>query len=201
MRRDVGLRCPCGAVRGVVHEVSPGTVNHVACYCDDCQTYAAFLGTDGILDAWGGSDIVQVGPARMRFVEGREPLRCVRLSPKGLFRFYAPCCHVPVGNSLPNLPFVGVPRALFAIEPAETEAVLGPSPGIHGRFSHGSPPSTVHPKISPMVAAKTAARIATWALVARKPSPLFDERGQPIVTPEILTKDRREELRAKAMAG
>jgi hypothetical protein len=188
-------------VRGVVHEVSPGTVNHVTCYCDDCQTYAAFLGTDGIVDAWGGTDIVQVGPARMRIVEGSDSLRCVRLSPKGLFRFYAPCCRVPVGNSLPNMPFVGVSRALLAVEPSASDAWLGPAPGIQGRFAHGAAPSTVSAKISPAVAARTVARLATWYLVARRPSPLFDERGQPIVTPEVLTKDRREALRAKAMAG
>jgi hypothetical protein len=99
------------------------------------------------------------------------------------------------------MPFVGVSRALLAVEPSASDAWLGPAPGIQGRFAHGAAPSTVSAKISPAVAARTVARLATWYLVARRPSPLFDERGQPIVTPEVLTKDRREALRAKAMAG
>ena len=33
------FRCHCGEVRGFVADASPRTVNHVGCYCDDCQAF------------------------------------------------------------------------------------------------------------------------------------------------------------------
>lgn len=193
MRTRVDLRCRCGAVRGTVDEVSPETVNHGICYCDDCQTFAHFLGSEGITDPWGGSPLVQVGPARMRITEGREHVRCVRLSPKGLFRFYTECCKTPVGNTVPSLPFVGISCAFIDVAADEREARFGPRAEIQGRFAKGTPPRRLEPKLSLRAMARTAKRLVGWALVARKPSPLFDPRtNEPIVTPRVLGKAERE---------
>jgi len=185
-----------------VRDVSPKTVNRVVCYCDDCQTFAHFLGTADVMDTWGGTDIVQVGPARLTITEGSEHVRCLRLSPKGLHRFYAVCCKTPIGNTMPPLPFVGIPRIFFELDGAEADARFGPADTIQGRFAKGTPPSHVHPKASLRTLAKSAARVASWLVLARKPSPYFDPRSNaPCVAPEVLTKAERDALREGPRAG
>ncbi|HTO65548.1 MAG TPA: DUF6151 family protein, partial [Bradyrhizobium sp.] len=83
MSGQIEVRCRCGEVRGVVTDPSPRTVNRVVCYCDDCQAYAHQLGRADLLDAKGGSDIVQLAPATLRFTRGQERIAGLRLSPKG----------------------------------------------------------------------------------------------------------------------
>ena len=39
---------------------SSTTVNRVVCYCDDCQAFLHYLKRADLLDAHGGTDIVQV---------------------------------------------------------------------------------------------------------------------------------------------
>lgn len=196
MRTEVKLRCRCGSVRGTVDEVSPKTVNHVICYCDDCQTFANFLGTEGLTDAWGGSPIVQVGPARMHVTEGREHIRCVRLSPKGLFRFYTACCKTPIGNAMPPLPFVGIPGMFLDVDEAASDATFGSRATIQGRFAKGNPPTPLEPKLSFRTMARTTKRLASWFLFAKKPSPYFEaSTNEPCVKPEVLTKAERDTFR------
>ena len=71
MSTQVEVRCRCGEVVGVVTNASPQTVNRVVCYCDDCQAFAHQLGRADLLDAKGGTDIVQVAPASLTFPKGR----------------------------------------------------------------------------------------------------------------------------------
>src|SRR5215831_10649790 len=104
------LRCRCGKVRGRVADPSPRTVNRVVCYCDDCQAFAHRLGRADLLNTQGGSDIVQVAPAALTFVQGQDRIVGLRLTPKGLYRWHTSCCNTPVGNTLgPAVPFVGIP--------------------------------------------------------------------------------------------
>ena len=65
MSGQIEVRCRCGEVRGIVTDASPRTVNRVVCYCDDCQAYAHQLGRADLLNAKGGSDIVQMAPATL----------------------------------------------------------------------------------------------------------------------------------------
>jgi hypothetical protein len=99
MSAQVELRCRCGEVRALVTGASRRTVNRVVCYCDDCQAFAHQLGRADLLDSQGGSDIVQVAPASLRFVQGQHRIVGLQLKPKGLFRWYANCCNTPVGNT------------------------------------------------------------------------------------------------------
>src|SRR5215204_4669214 len=99
------LRCRCGEVHGSVTNAAPGAVNRVVCYCDDCQAFLHHLGCAELLDASGGTDIVQVAPAALAFDRGAERIAGLRLTPKGLYRWYADCCKTPLGNTLtPALP-------------------------------------------------------------------------------------------------
>ncbi len=100
MAKEVQVRCRCGEVVGVVTNASPQKVNRVICYCDDCQAFAHQLGRADLLNAQGGSDIVQVAPASLTFIKGQNRIAGVRLTPKGLFRWHTTCCNTPVGNTL-----------------------------------------------------------------------------------------------------
>lgn len=197
MSDDLPLRCRCGAVRGVASE--PTKQNRVVCYCDDCQAFARFLGRDDLLDALGGSDICQMALSRLRITEGREHLRCMRLSDKGLWRWYTDCCRTPVGNTLPSprFPFVGVSAALFEAQGSALDAQVGPPHMfVMGRFARGGCPPHAHPKIAPADMARVGLLVLRWGLGRRhRPSPFLDPTTQrPIAEPKILTPAERAAL-------
>src|ERR1700760_285054 len=62
------------------------------------------------LDARGGSDIVQVLPKNVTFLQGVNSLACMRLTDKGMVRWYASCCKTPIGNTLADykISFIGL---------------------------------------------------------------------------------------------
>src|SRR5262245_25612243 len=100
MPDDLAIRCDCGAVRGVARGVSGERGNRVVCYCDDCQSFAHVLErSEDTLDAHGGTEIFQMSPAQLEFTAGADRLACLRLTPKGLLRWYASCCRTPIGNT------------------------------------------------------------------------------------------------------
>src|SRR5262245_2632062 len=114
MSRTVELRCRCGQVKARVTNASREAVNRVICYCDDCQAYLHHLGRADLLDAHGGTDIVQVAPSSLSFVQGGDLITGTRLGPKGLYRWYASCCKTPFGNTVkPSIPFVGLVAQTF----------------------------------------------------------------------------------------
>src|SRR5687767_12724189 len=109
MPNDIPLRCACGTLRGTALAVSPDTGNRVLCYCRDCQAFARFLARPDIMDDKGGTDIFQMAPGRVRITAGADALRCVRLSEKGIHRWYCGECKTPVGNTGgASIPFVGL---------------------------------------------------------------------------------------------
>src|SRR5687768_13885405 len=119
MATDVNLRCACGKIRGVAEGVAPSEGTRCVCYCGDCQAFARFLGRDGTLDPWGGTDIWQMSPGKMRLEIEGDALRCVRLSAEGMHRWYCGECRTPVANTLTALiPFVGVVHTFMDVEPA-----------------------------------------------------------------------------------
>jgi hypothetical protein len=103
------LQCRCGTLKGYVSD--PDRANHCMCYCRSCKAFAHFLGrADDILDAQGGSEIIQTIPAHVTFTQGLEVIACMRLTEKGLMRWYTTCCNTPIGNTHANfrLSFVGL---------------------------------------------------------------------------------------------
>jgi hypothetical protein len=127
----------------VVAAASPRTVNRVVCYCDDCQAFAHQLGRADLLDSHGGSDLVQVAPASLTFVQGQHRIVGLRLTPKGLFRWYADCCNTPVGNTLsPAIPFVGIVAQAFDNGTQRADDVFGaPIGAILGKYAIGQAPA------------------------------------------------------------
>src|SRR5215475_2713397 len=99
MHSELPLRCRCGRLRGIAHEVGPSTGLRFVCYCEDCQAFAHFLERTDVLDPAGGTDIFQMPPGRVRLTAGTDALRSLRLSDEGVLRWYSECCRTPIANS------------------------------------------------------------------------------------------------------
>lgn len=181
----------------MVTDVGAGRFNRVVCYCDDCQAFARWLGREDLLDAHGGSDIVQLWPSRVRFSEGVDRLRLLRLGPKGLFRWYTSCCKSPAGNTLPSTgsPFVGFPAACLGAGERSLDDLLGPPVGaIQGRFARGSCPPGVHPTVSLGVIARSVSFLLRGVVKgSRAPSP-YVRGGKLLVDAQVLTAEERRAL-------
>lgn len=189
------LQCRCGAVRGTI-DVDRGL--RVMCYCDDCQAYAHALGRDDVLDAHGGTDIWQTTPSRLKLSDGLEHLRCMRLSDKGMLRFYTACCSTPVGNTMSSakVPFVGVVHAMMDHRAHGRDEVLGPAVGTQGRFARGGVPPGAHATV-PLAFVPRVIAFLVGGVLARawRPTPLFDGAGAPVVVPRVLSAAERDALR------
>ena len=168
------------------------------CYCEDCQAYARFLGRDDLMDSHGGTQVIQAWPAQIRLLEGVDSLRLLRLSPKGLHRWYAGCCRTPIGNSFGDarLPFVGLVRRMIAVDDAELDTLFGPARGVQGRFARGACPPGVHPSASLGIISDAMGILlrGVWK-GAQRPSPFFDASGRPAVDAQVLSVQERDALR------
>ncbi len=185
-------------MRAIARGVTPDIGNHVVCYCDDCQAFAKVLGRAGdVLDVNGGTDIFQMSPARLEFTHGVDRVRCLRLTPKGLARWYASCCNTPIGNTMatPGIPFIGLIRA-FVPEPASD--ALGPIRArVHRQFATGDK-EAIPPDNEPQwrMLLRVIGLMLGWRLRGdHKRSPFFDTAsGAPIVVPRVLTEAERAAL-------
>jgi hypothetical protein len=198
MRDQIGLHCRCGEVRAVVAGVSPHSVNRVVCYCDDCQAFAHQLGRADLLNAQGGSDIVQLAPSAISFVQGQDRIAGLRLTPKGLYRWYATCCNTPVGNTLsPSIPFVGVVvQAFEGGAPAVDQTAGKPIGAILGKFAVGKPPAgSTGLNLGLMI--RAIRKVLGWRVRGETwPHPFFERHARaPIYPVTILSRGEREALR------
>lgn len=179
--------CTCGAMTWRINTAAKGT--HLVCYCADCQTYANVLDHGASrVDSDGGTEIFQTLPANFEFLKGKEHLSVLRLSPKGILRWYAGCCGTQIANTLPGpgLPFVG--------------AVL--PPGVDGYGPITALLSTVdtaaHIKEKGVLAAQLSVigRILGGLFSAtKKASPFFGPDKRPVVEPRVLTETERNAAR------
>jgi hypothetical protein len=196
MNPDVSFQCRCGEVRGTVAGASPRSVNRVVCYCDDCQAFAHHLGRADLLDAQGGTDIVQVAPAALSFRQGDDRVVGLRLSPKGLFRWYSNCCHTPMGNTLaPAIPFIGIVAQVFE----DPDAAFGRVDArVQGKYAIGTPPRGSD-RLNFGFLLGALRRIVGWKLGGKTwPHPYFDRATQtPNRAVTILSGSEREALRTK----
>jgi hypothetical protein len=201
MGQDVELGCRCGEVHGWARGVSPGTVNRVVCYCDDCQAFLHHLGRADLLDAHGGTDVVQLAPRAVTFDRGTERIVGLRLTPKGLHRWYASCCHTPLGNTLaPSLPFIGMPLEVFrgAPEARRRDELFGKARGASfvQYATGGAPEGSIQ---THRLLARWLRLVLGWKLRGQSwPHPFFDRAtrapSHPVTT---LSAEEREALRGK----
>ena len=146
----------------------------------------------------GGSEIVQVAQPRLIFSQGKEHLAAVRLSEKGMVRWYAACCKTPIGNTMlnPKLGFIGLihssldrPRMDLDfgrdIAKVNTDTAVGNTkPRPTGLFG-------------------SILRIMWIVLSTRiggggRKSEFFDASGNPVVRPRVLTAEELQHLKGIA---
>jgi hypothetical protein len=203
MAIDLQIRCSCGALQGAVHGVSPIAGNRVICYCDDCQAFAYFLGRAAdILDEYGGTEIYQTSQGSVEFDAGANRLACMRLTSRGLVRWYADCCNTPIGNTLSStaIPFVGLIHRCF-VRPAGDPTLNLTLGSVRARafrkFAKDAGSTLVAGENIPRLMLRFGRLVIRWRLRGdHRRSPFFDARtGTPIVEPRVLSDAERAKLR------
>jgi hypothetical protein len=185
------LKCRCGSVQGVISD--PERANRAVCYCKDCQAFAHFVGRAGeILDSQGGTDILQTTPSRVTISRGHEKLACIRLTDKGMLRWYSSCCSTPIGNTLASYKFSFVGLIHNCIENPDS---FGP---VRMWVNTQSAKGTV--KARPV--ATFGRMLGICAMLARayisggyRRTPFFAaQSGAPVAVPKILSAAERQAL-------
>jgi hypothetical protein len=197
---ELPLRCRCGAIRGVARDVAPGKVNHCFCYCDDCQAFAHYLGrADDVLDAHGGTEITQMSPANLALTAGADHVAAIRLTAKGLVRWYASCCDTPIGNTMAasGVPFIGVVHAFIDAPSAALGPIRGRGFAQSAKGGRAAVPKDGLPDL--LMVARVLGKLLYWRLRGdHKRSPLFDARtGRPLAEPRVLDESERQALRQR----
>lgn len=182
------LRCWCGALEGTL--ANPRSCDPVVCYCEYCQAYAHLLGRpQRVLDAHGGSHLLLTLPANVSFSSSLETLACLRLTARGMLRWYARCCGTPIGNTSANPQRAGIRLVHACLDTggAPLEAIFGPvTARRHTVDATGKP--------RPQAAGRTHMRrwLLNTMLNARlngdyKRTPFFNpDTGAPIVKPRLI---------------
>lgn len=187
--------CSCGKVAGHVAPAGPRFGAHVICYCVDCRAAAMHLGAEGALTDDGGMPLYQTRPDWIHFDQGKEHLACLRLSPKGLLRWYAACCNTPLANSLPTpkVPFASLSTTVFA-DPEALGPIMARINTVSAKPGSGAPKrDNGFPR-----AILAFMRRAVGAFVSGKAkvTPFFDAQGQPVAAPHVITKEQRQRASA-----
>lgn len=202
---DMNIQCTCGELQGTAADVGPTKGVRVMCYCRDCASFGWFVDrADELLDAYGGTDIYQLWHSRVSITSGADKLACMRLSEKGLLRWYTSCCRTPVANTManPKVPFVGLISAVWdpSLDASGQNALLGQTRAVNGPgypAPDGSRADVPRFPIGTFVA--SFANVGKGVLrKAYQPSPFFAAGADgPIVTPTVLSQDERHALRAR----
>lgn len=139
-----------------------------------------------------------VPPGRVRFAAGAGLLRCVRMSDRGLHRWYCGECKTPVGNTMSaRMPFVGLIHAIMDVadSDARDQAIGEPIAHVQTQGAIGSLPPYPRDISLPRIIVRSVRLLATWKLTgAGTPSPFFDARGAPRTPPQVLTPEQRRAL-------
>ena len=185
----ISLKCQCGEVTGKATNITPSSGTRVVCCCSDCQAFTTFLEREAeTLDKFGGTEVFQMSQSQLSIDKGHDKLQSMRLTKKGLLRWYTSCCNTPVGNTMnAKMPFVGVIHT-FIDEPNRDE-VLGPVRAfVQTQSARGIPDYPKHASKFPLgITARIIRKMIVWKLQGKqKPSVFFDDDdGRPVVKPII----------------
>ena len=185
---QIGLQCACGKVQGNTEDINASSGTRLVCYCHDCQAFARFLEQeDTVLDSCGGTDIFQMPVSKLKVNKGTEHIGCVRLSSKGLYRWYAKCCNTPIGNTMGSaVPFIGVIHN-FMDHATGLDTDLGE---IRGNVETKSAKGDLRPDqhgLGPWLTIRSFYLLLVWKLKGlNTPSAFFDETGNPVSQPIVL---------------
>jgi hypothetical protein len=183
------IQCECGKFRAELTQFPRNTPGRLKCYCSDCQAFLQYLKRDDLLDENNGSEIIPAYPADIKLIAGKDFIKCLRLSPTGMFRFSTTCCNTPIANTAPNRPWVGIHRRMYTVkDPDRLDKELGPvKSSIMGKDAKGTPPPGTPQKFNLKGMAIVMPYILKGIFLGKsKPSPFF-ENGEAIVAPRVLT--------------
>jgi len=205
---NIAIECACGELKGDLRLDSPDIGNRIVCYCDDCQNFAHYLergelgasrqsgesgdaGESGerVLDEHGGTDIYQLPPSLISFTQGQEQVRCVRLTEKGLHRWYTACCNTPIGNTGgAGMPFLGLIHGAMCPELDDSQikdSVFGQVRGyVHKKYAIGELPEDKLKKPGLPLLLRSLFKLLVWKIKGlNKQSPFFDSDGFPMTEP------------------
>ncbi|UYL07245.1 DUF6151 family protein [Bdellovibrio sp. SKB1291214] len=196
----MAFECDCGKVKGTVESKRLKGFRAV-CLCDDCQAYAHYLKRADTLDANGGTDIIPVMPSHLKFTDGWEQMKNLRLYKSGMYRWYADCCKTPIGNGMTSakMPYIGMAERIFTKKNSsqKVQEEFGPiTEHMQAQFGKGTLPADSRKTVSPGFMFRVLKFILTAKFTgAGSPSPFFDSEGIPTKEPYVLTKEERESLR------
>lgn len=198
----MNLQCDCRKFTAELKTFPNDTPGRLKCYCDDCQIYLHYLGRAELLDQNAGSEIIPTYPCNMKILSGQEQVKCVRLTDKGMFRFYAGCCKTPIGNTTPGSPWIGVLRRMYTVKGSQQLDGAFPEvrASILGRYAKGTPPAGTPDgfNLSGFVA------VMPFMLKGKmfgkfKPSPFFADDGKtPITTPHVMSSEELQKAKDAA---
>jgi uncharacterized protein DUF6151 len=190
------VQCQCGTVKGTVRR--PRRLTRCICYCKDCRAFARFLGRSAdILDEKGGTDVVQIVPADITFSQGREALACMRLTRRGMIRWYTTCCNTPIGNTLdnPKISFIGLIHTCLKIGGQSAQQSLGP---VDARVNTASALGAVESERlkTVWVILKFMTLLPRARFGKRPPNVFVSADGTPLPPPRVLTADELARVRS-----
>ena len=180
--------CTCGALRGQITPRGIKLGTHVGCYCHDCRAAQLYFKQPD--PAPGHVDILQTTPEDIRIEQGAEHLAAMKLSPKGMLRWYADCCGAPLATTPPTSRF---PFAGFIVKRIPDPSALGPIttrgfvPRPGGKQAHEKLRYAAIGLIRRVLGSRLSGR---W-----KTSQFFSaQTAAPVITPTVLTKEQRRVL-------
>jgi len=190
----ISLKCQCGEVTGKATNITPSSGTRVVCCCSDCQAFTTFLKREAeTLDEFGGTEVFQMSQSQLSIEQGHDKLQSMRLTKKGMLRWYTSCCNTPIGNTMSaKMPFVGVIHT-FIDEPNRDD-VLGPVRAfVQTQHARGVPDYPKHASKFPLgITARIIRKMIVWKLQGKqKPSVFFDDEGRPMVKPIIASEGQR----------
>ena len=139
-------------------------------------------------------------PGRVKLTAGADALRCLRLSDKGVLRWYTDCCRTPIANTAgAGFPVIGMIHSFMDHEAdgRSREEVLGPPLcRIYERSAVGPLPPDAPPPPSLRTFVRRALKmLAWWVQGLARPSPFFDDRTKtPHSMPRVLAPSERAAL-------
>lgn len=190
------IQCDCGKFRAELTQFPQNTPGRLICYCDDCQAFLHYIKRSELLNQNGGTEVIPAYPADIKFLTGQEFIKCVRLHPAGMYRYFTSCCQTPIANTDPLRPWAGVHRRMYVNKDATLlDRELGPvKSSIMGKYAKGTlPPGTPQTFDLKGVATVLPFIIKGKILGKAKHSPFFNN-GESIVEPKVLSAEERSQL-------
>lgn len=194
------IQCECGKFRAELTQFPKNTPGRLKCYCDDCQTFMHYLNRADLLDENGGSEVIPAYPADIKILAGKEFLKCLRLLPKGMFRFSTTCCNTPILNTDPKRPWAGIHRRVYTVKDSNLlDNALGPvKSSIMGKFAKGTPPPGTPLKFDLNGMFVVLPYIFKGLLLGKSKNSPFFNNGEAVVVPKVLTNEEYQAARKVA---